>query len=241
MIQPPSTRQTGCLLLGEEEITYHLLRHPLRKRLTLSVNSTGEIEVRSPWRLGLARVEAFIREQEAWLKAQRDARRTVELQRPLLADGAILPLLDEWLTLRIAKEEVSRIRRVGNELWVPPPLTSGGLESMLERWYRDQARLYLTTRLRQRAQEMGVSVYALTIRSQKSRWGSCSSRGAINLNWQLLLLPTKVVEYVIVHELCHRFHMNHSPEFWFKVQEILPDFMMLRRQLKTIQINNHFW
>ncbi|MEO5331988.1 MAG: M48 family metallopeptidase [Magnetococcus sp. YQC-5] len=235
MTLPPISRQTCTLQLAHQEIPYQLIRSPRRTRLTLRVTSSGEVEVHVPWRVGQQQVEAFMREQGSWLLARRTVALAAMKQRPRLTDGVALPFLDSVLTLRVAGEEATRIRRMGDELWVPPPLTPGGLESMLERWYRGQARIYLTARLQARALEMGVSLTKTTIRGQKSRWGSCSSNGSINLNWQLMFRPSRVVEYVIVHELCHRYHMDHSPQFWAKVRAILPDYVRLRRELKTIQ------
>lgn len=235
MILRKIIRQTGSIPLNNEIIDFLLIKMPTRKQLTLRVTPTGEVEVRAPWRISMQRAEQFIHAHQEWLLAKRVSL-LVDLQhRPKLEEGFSLPLLDTVLTLRILGEEATRMRRVGDELHLPLPLTPGSMESMLERWYRNQARTYLTTRLQVRAQEMGVSLQKLTIRGQKKRWGSCSTTGNINLNWQLMLLPSKVVEYVIVHELCHRWHMNHSTEFWSKVMAILPDYQQLQQQLKTIK------
>ncbi|MBF0180962.1 MAG: M48 family metallopeptidase [Magnetococcales bacterium] len=222
---------TGALVIQGEEVVYRLTRSMLRRRLTLRVAADGAVEVGVPWLVGMKRVEAFLREHGAWLLARREARRM-----PYLADGFVLPFLDEVLTLRVVGEEIARPRRLGDALQVPAPLTGGGLEVMVESWYRREALRHLPERVRARAREMGVSVSGVSIRAQKSRWGSCSSRGGIHLNWQLMLHPSRVVDYVIVHELCHRVHMNHSPAFWALVGTILPDYPLLKNQLKTIQL-----
>lgn len=229
------TRQTGVILLNGQEIPYLWLRSSLRKRLTLRVTADKEVEVRSPWTIGVQRLEAFLYAHGSWLLTRLEVVEETMRQRPALADGALLPFLDATLAIRMMGEEATRIQRVEDELRIPQPLTPGGVESMLERWYRKEARLYLDARVQRRAQEMGVSIQGVTIRGQKSRWGSCSTRGGISLNWQLMFLPSRVVEYVIVHELCHRRHMNHSPEFWSLVGTILPDYPQLQKQLRTIQ------
>ena len=79
---------------------------------------------------------------------------------------------------------------------------------------------------------MGVTFGRITVRSQKTRWGSCSARGNLNFNCLLMLAPEAVLDYVIVHELCHRKQMNHSPQFWAAVEQILPDYADQRRWLK---------
>lgn len=82
------------------------------------------------------------------------------------------------------------------------------------------------------AQKIGVTYGRITIRNQKSRWGSCSAKGNLNFNCLLMLTPEEVLDYVIVHELCHRKEMNHSEQFWKEVEQILPDYQERRSWLK---------
>ena len=79
---------------------------------------------------------------------------------------------------------------------------------------------------------MGVSYGSITVREQKTRWGSCSAKGNLNFNWKLVLMPEEILEYVVVHELAHRLQMNHSTEFWDEVEKILPDYRKRRQWLK---------
>jgi hypothetical protein len=86
------------------------------------------------------------------------------------------------------------------------------------------------------ARIIGVDYGKITIRHQKTRWGSCSSKGNINYNCMLMLVPDELQDYVVVHELCHRIHMNHSPEFWAEVAKVLPDYKQRRKRLKENRI-----
>ena len=79
---------------------------------------------------------------------------------------------------------------------------------------------------------MGVSYGTITIREQKTRWGSCSAKGNLNFNWKLVLMPPEILDYVVVHELAHRLQMNHSAAFWAEVGKILPDYRERRQWLK---------
>lgn len=85
---------------------------------------------------------------------------------------------------------------------------------------------------------MQVTVGHITIRNQKTRWGSCSNAGNVNFNYQLYYLPDELLDYVVVHELAHRRHMNHSKEFWSEVERYCPDYRVSRKQLKEYQLAN---
>lgn len=96
----------------------------------------------------------------------------------------------------------------------------------------DRAAKTLPERVRHFAPLVGVSYGRITIRSQRTRWGSCSSKGNLNFNCLLLLCPEAVQDYVVVHELCHRRELNHSPKFWAEVERICPDYKTHRKWLK---------
>ena len=96
----------------------------------------------------------------------------------------------------------------------------------------DKALEVIPMRVEYFANIMGVTYGNITIRNQKTRWGSCSVRGNINYNWKLVLLPVELADYVVVHELAHRTEMNHSKDFWKVVERELPDYRQRRRRLK---------
>ncbi len=102
----------------------------------------------------------------------------------------------------------------------------------LEKRYRDAARDYIPKRVEYYHQFTGGHYEKITIRDQKTRWGSCSSNGTLSFSFRLMLAPPRVLDYVIVHELCHLTHMNHSKEFWNMVENILPDYKEHRKWLK---------
>lgn len=95
-----------------------------------------------------------------------------------------------------------------------------------------EARVRIPERVAYFASRMGVTYGMITIREQKTRWGSCSSRGNLNFNWKLVLMPPEILDYVVVHELAHRKEMNHSAAFWAVVEKELPDYKERRKILK---------
>ena len=109
----------------------------------------------------------------------------------------------------------------------PPVLTAGELRALA-----DAAAAVLPERVRFFAERMGVSYGRITIRSQRTRWGSCSPKGNLNFNCLLMLAPAEVRDYVVIHELCHRKEMNHSAAFWTEVEAVCPDYRVHRKWLK---------
>ena len=97
---------------------------------------------------------------------------------------------------------------------------------------REQARVLVTQSVQHYAPLVGVSYKQITIRTQHTRWGSCSSKGNLNFNCLLALVPREVLDYVVVHELCHRKEMNHSDRFWNEVARIIPDYKSRKQWLK---------
>ena len=97
---------------------------------------------------------------------------------------------------------------------------------------KKEARIRLTELTEYWAGRMGISYGRISIRGQKTRWGSCSSKGNLNYNYLLMLCPDDVIEYVVIHELCHRIYMNHSKRFWEKIEEFCPNYRQARKWLK---------
>lgn len=96
----------------------------------------------------------------------------------------------------------------------------------------DRALKYIPDRVAYFSTMVGVTYGRITIRNQRSRWGSCSSKGNLNFNCLLMLMPQEIIDYVVVHELCHRREMNHSQAFWKEVEKVLPDYKARRKWLK---------
>lgn len=96
-----------------------------------------------------------------------------------------------------------------------------------------EAKLLIPERVRYYAAKLGITYGRVAIRAQRSRWGSCSSKGNLNFNCLLMLCPSEVLDYVVIHELCHRKEMNHSPRFWAEVERLDPDYQAHRNWLKT--------
>ncbi|MEO5339620.1 MAG: M48 family metallopeptidase [Magnetococcus sp. MYC-9] len=222
----------GVILLQGREVSYLLVRVRSRKRLGLLLDGQGVLQVRVPWRATQRQAEQFLQAHAPWV-LQQLATGEEKRERPPLQMGDRLPFLDDTLQLQHGTGQIRPLFREGDRLWVAEGYGSPAeLIGLLESWYRQQAHGYLPDRLQSWASRMGLSFARLSIRSQRSRWGSCSSKKSINLNWRLMCLPSWVADYVMVHELCHLSHMNHSPEFWALLARFLPHYPECRRQLR---------
>jgi predicted metal-dependent hydrolase len=159
----------------------------------------------------------------------RSDRKTMALQ--ILPDGAVVVRCPR----RSSQEQIRRFV-ADHEAWIrkhtakKPQVTK--LTTAQIRVLADKAKIYMPPLIAAWAKKIGVTYGQITIRNQRTRWGSCSGKGNLNFNCMLMLAPPRVIEYVIVHELCHRKHMDHSPAFWALVQRHLPDWEERRGWLK---------
>jgi predicted metal-dependent hydrolase len=127
------------------------------------------------------------------------------------------------------------VRLQGDVLFIHAPkchLSEESLRCALVSWYREVAESDFSLRLKQWSKRMGVAYRGFRVKDQKTRWGSCSSKGNINLNWRLIQAPDIAIDYVIVHELCHLREMNHSDRFWSLVEAALPTYRQGRDWLR---------
>jgi len=133
----------------------------------------------------------------------------------------------EWIFNKTAL--VQSRRETGNSTCAVPPenLSPEEMEKIKEK---------IGARVKHYCQVMGVTVGRITIRNQKTRWGSCSAKGNVNFNYQLYYLPEELLDYVVIHELTHRKHMDHSREFWAEVETYCPDYKKRRNRLKSYQL-----
>jgi predicted metal-dependent hydrolase len=183
------------------------------------------VEVVLPARAPAREAAAAISELRPWIErrlAEQDRARAA-----LAVGPGRVPYLGRELRL-IPQPGRVRAHRRGDELLVP----AGDDGSALERWYRRAARAEIQPRLDAAAAALGASYERMTIRAQRTRWGSCSAAGAVSFNWRLLLGPEEVLDYVVWHEACHLRVLDHSPRFWALLERHCPGYREPRRWLR---------
>ncbi|MCI6553330.1 MAG: M48 family metallopeptidase [Lachnospiraceae bacterium] len=170
------------------------------------------------------------------IEIRRSGRRTVALE--VTSDARVIVRapygLPEAELKRFIKEKSPWIEKALERIRQRKEEGSSREKLSMEDLHRlaDQALAVIPAKAARYAQQVGVSYGRITIRNQRSRWGSCSSKGNLNFNCLLMLMPEEVLDYVIVHELCHRKEMNHSERFWREVERVLPDYRERRKWLK---------
>ncbi|MFD2265459.1 M48 family metallopeptidase [Lacibacterium aquatile] len=209
------------------EITILVRRLATARRLSLRVKSVDSAILTAPPRVSLREIKAFTESQKEWIEAA--AARVGAAANPFAPDARIdvagSPLL------LVHRPEGRGVKRVDDRLEV-----GGGIEHFGRRvtdYLKKLARETLSERTRVYAQLAGVTVKQVSVRDTRSRWGSCSAKGAISYSWRLILAPPAVLDYVAAHEVAHRLEMNHSPRFWAVVERLYPDYGPPQRWLKT--------
>jgi hypothetical protein len=153
----------------------------------------------------------------------------------LITDGSTLPFMGKLYTVRLFSSLTPKIvvDEAVNELKIflctnAPPQPA----PFIKAWYKQSAAARLKARTHFWGEKMNISVNKISIKEQKTRWGSCSSLGNVNYNWRIIMAPPPVIDYLIIHELSHRVHMNHSKEFWQHVAKFSPQHNKCRQWLR---------
>jgi predicted metal-dependent hydrolase len=209
---------------------YTIRRSDRARRVRVRVDPRdGAVEVVLPRRVPAREAASAVVQLHSWIARRRTEVARVRAQVAARQAGTV-PYLGTDLVVRPQPGRM-RVHRQGDVLLVPEDALVA--RAALERWYRRQARDEITPRLDAAAAAVGRSYAKLTIRDQRTRWGSCSSAGAMSFNWRLLLGPDEVLEYVVRHEAAHLVVMDHSPRFWALMERLMPGHEQARRWLRV--------
>jgi predicted metal-dependent hydrolase len=221
------------IAIGARSVTY-ALRRARRRTIGLTIDHRG-LRVGAPQRASLNEVESLILQHGDWVGRKLDewARRPPPALLQIV-DGVQLPLLGRPLTVHLALGSNRQRWQFAGE---PPTLTlclrsPAEAARVLEIALRENARRLFVDRLAAHAPALGLAPPPLALSSARTRWGSCSRRGGVRLNWRLIHFPLSLIDYVVVHELAHLHEMNHSPRFWAIVARHCPDYPAARAELK---------
>ncbi|MDH5229975.1 MAG: M48 family metallopeptidase [Gammaproteobacteria bacterium] len=209
---------------------YHISHSKRAKRIQIHVDAAGQVKLVVPKRCHIEQAQQLLIKNQAWVlrrqqiaKANRILDPALDLMQP--KEIRLLAIGENW-SVNYSQHFNSDFTTYTLSL-----NKDSNTNQQLITWLKLHAKNVLNPWLNDVSQRLDISYNRLSIRQQRSRWGSCSQLGNINLNCNLLFLPKSMVEYLLIHELCHRQHMNHSKSYWALVKHFEPNYKILDRQL----------
>jgi predicted metal-dependent hydrolase len=216
------------LLLGSRQVPLLMVRHPRARRYLLRLRPDGTARVTIPRGGSATTARQFVERNRSWLERQFQRLQAQPRHPSNWQIGSQLLFRGE--PVQIQSDGPRRIR-FGSETLAVADGTAD-LRPVIEKHLRRLATHELSLRVAELASRHGFTVNRITVRNQRTRWGSCSRRGTISLNWRLIQTPNYVRDYIAFHELAHLRHMNHSRRFWQEVERLCPYYQTAERWLK---------
>jgi predicted metal-dependent hydrolase len=215
--KPPASGAAAGIFLDLEGVPtpLHVRQHPRARRASLRLSADGDyIIVVLPPRTRCEDGLAIARAHASWIRAKLDAR----APRVPFSDGAVLPVNGRALTVCLVPGEQRGVRIADDRLLASGPAVA--VADQIRTWLRGEARRMILLRVAEKAARLVRQPSRVCLRDTRSRWGSCSSKGALSFSWRLILAPAPALDYVVAHELAHLAHHGHGPAFWTAVSEL---------------------
>jgi len=220
------------LIIRGTEYHYRLIVSNKAKHARLQASAEKGIQLIIPRGFPLKTAELFISSKKDWI--DKHLNKLVPGHTKHMFLGNELEIKHD--VIAVAKTYNAELN--GNTLFITsPPGSNASLENLYDAWLKMKAYNYILGRVKELADKHGFKTGRITIRGQKTRWGSCSRTGNLSFNFRLMTHNTRIIDYVIIHELCHIKELNHSDKFWKLVLEIIPDYKALRQKLKSNPIS----
>ena len=221
---------------GSKRLEYEL-RQTGRKDILFHILPGQTLKVYAPQFMHLRAIDEIVRKRMDEMldkQAELDAKLSENNAEHPVADGSDLHVCGKTYKLKLicSSETELSIEDGICCLKLPRPEDATAVREALRRGFVDLALKTIPARLRYWAPRLGVSYGRVTLRDQETRWGSCSAKHNLNFNWRIILAPPEVLDYVVIHELCHLLEFNHSPRFWKLVESQMPDYSYWKNWLK---------
>lgn len=208
-----------------------------RRKTTALKIKEGKVSIHIPNRLPLKRAREFILLKTHWIQRKLAEQSLKEVPVKHFIDGESFLFLDRHYTLHLIQSNSSpSVIKTPHHIELHGRLnrlSKTAIRAALVRWYKQQAEHYLTSRTASLSRMCELMPSSITVKTYKARWGSCNIHGELQFNWKLMLAPPDIIDYVILHELCHIQHHNHSTQFWQLVEHHCPTFKASRLWLKN--------
>lgn len=220
------------------EFPYEVKRTSRRKSATVKVEY-GAVTVIIPDNLSEQRLQQIVHSKTPWIRKQLHKQAKYTPVKPKnYVSGESFTYLGRNYPLQLVENSIEPLQLIAGKfvLGIPSGLAkarhSRFVKKALESWYRQRAEHHLLEKTQRLAIKVGVEPKSIAVKTYKSRWGSCSAQGDLSYNWKIIIADHRIVDYVVIHELCHIIHHNHSPAYWQLVGEHMPDYPECREWLK---------
>jgi len=222
----------------------YTLKRSNRKTVAIHIRD-GLVEVRAPYSAPIASIESFIFSKERWIeeKLMHSRLRISNKEQFSLDYGSLLVYRGFFYPIVGKPENTIGFDDDEGSFYMPLNLTPEQIKKYCVEIYKMLAKRDITERVYKFSSLMQVSAYEVKVNSAKTRWGSCSSKRSLNFSWTLIMADDEAIDYIVVHELAHIAHMNHSSNFWALVRRYVPDFEQHKARLKELQrrLSNEDW
>ena len=221
--------------------SFVIIRKSRRRSLSVKLSSRDSNKIYASLGLSHKVIFDFLMSKHDWIEKNLkkiDEIKSLEHQ-PKFQEGELFPFLGEMKYFIFVPNKNKKLKIKIEDGFISCYVPSGfeadqkKLIACLVQLYKQEASIYLIERCRLLATELKLMPSQIKIQTAQTRWGSCNSRRVINLNWKLMMFSASLVDYVIVHELCHLKHMNHSPDFWSLVKNFYPHYQEAQQYFKT--------
>ena len=220
------------------QIPVEIVRTDRRKTVAFSVIEE-QVRIVVPKRLSEKRIQQLIQRKTPWIRRKLQIQSTIPPVRSKeYVSGESFTYMGRNYRLKVLEGSADGVKLENGQLVVRIPKNIQGkkktdrVEKQLKHWYINHAQEKMTEKTRRYAEILGVKPDTVAVRDYKSRWGSCSVKGEIKYNWKIIIAPNHIIDYVVVHELSHMRHPNHSRDFWRYVGRVIPDYRECREWLK---------
>ena len=215
------------------DINIDLIVRSRRRTFSIEIERDGRLVVRAPQRASMEKVRQVVEEKRTWILRKQEMMRLrcAEAQPKRFVEGERFMYLGEAYPLSLDGRNGTPIKFDGNRFVLSDEYIANA-RNVFAAWYRGRAREHIARRAEQYASAVGIGCGEVRITSARRRWGSCTVQGNLCFTWRLVMAPPDVIDYVVVHELAHIKHPNHSSMFWAEVASIMPDFQRRRRWLR---------
>lgn len=206
-----------------------------RKTIRLEITREGELIIKAPLNISDKTIKSIINKKSSWIKETLNKVKNEERKSIYNIDyNSEIPYLNKLLIIK-SNSEINKIYIKDNILLAPENLDKETLEKKICNFLREESRKIFTERVDYYSKIIGKAPKKIRISNAKTRWGSMSSTGTLSLNPRLILFDMGVIDYVIIHELCHIYHMDHSKNFWNMVEKNCKDYKKQKEKLKNYQ------